>query len=69
LLLADGNAAEALSLAKAALAADDKVLGRDHPRTKASARAAAATLDALCRGTEAKALRERYGVADSKKEQ
>jgi hypothetical protein len=56
---------EALALSETALAAHDKVLGRDHAWTKDSARVTADALDALGRAKEAKALRERHGVASS----
>jgi hypothetical protein len=39
------------------------VLGRDHPRTKNSARVTAGVLDALGRGDEAAALRKRFAIA------
>src|SRR5262249_1350149 len=60
-----GRPTEALTLGESALAAHDKVLGQDHPRTKDSARVTADALDALGPAEEAKALRERYGVARS----
>jgi tetratricopeptide (TPR) repeat protein len=63
LLLASGRPGDALTLGQVALAAHDKVLGRDHPWTKGSARVTADALDALGRGDEAKALREKYGIA------
>src|SRR5207302_6737095 len=62
LLLASGNATEALALAKMALSAHDKALGSGHARTKQSARVTADALDALGRGDEAAALRARYGI-------
>jgi hypothetical protein len=65
LLLTRGQAIEALALGETALAAHDKVLGRDHAWTKESARVTADPLDALGRTEEAKALRERYGLASS----
>jgi tetratricopeptide (TPR) repeat protein len=67
LFLALGQPTEALALGETALAARDKVLGRDHSWTKNSARVTADALDALGRTEEAKALRERYGVAGSDK--
>jgi hypothetical protein len=48
-----------------ALAIREKVLGRDHSWTKCSARVTADACDALGRIEEAKALRERHGVAGS----
>jgi hypothetical protein len=60
----DGHSTEALSLGDTALAAHHKVLGRDHTWTKDSARVTADALDALGRMEEAKALRERYGLAE-----
>ena len=63
LLLASGDAGEALALGEAALVVHDKVLGKDHPWTKDSARVTADALDALGRGGEAAALRRRYGIA------
>ena len=57
-----GQPTEALALGETALTAHDKVLGRDHPWTKDSARVTADALDALGRTEEAKALRERYGL-------
>jgi len=65
LFLVTGPAIEALALGQTALAAQDKVLGRDHNWTKDSARVTADALDALGRTEEAKALRERYGVTSS----
>jgi tetratricopeptide repeat protein len=62
-LLATGDATDALVLAEIALTAHDKTLGRDHDLTKDSARITADALDALGRPEEAKALREQYGVA------
>jgi tetratricopeptide (TPR) repeat protein len=55
---------EALTLGETALIAHHKVLGPDHPRTKDSARVTADALDALGRTEEAKALREKYGLAE-----
>ena len=62
ILLSAGEPTEAVGLSEAALAAHDKVLGRDHAWTKDSARVTADALDALGRTEEAKALRERYGL-------
>jgi tetratricopeptide (TPR) repeat protein len=59
------NPRGALELGKTALAAHDKALGRDHAWTKDSARVTADALDSLARTEEAKALRERYGIAGS----
>ena len=50
-----GHPTEALALGETALAAHDKVLGRDHAWTKDSARITADALDALGRAEEAKA--------------
>ena len=65
LLLLTGSPKEALALSGTALAARDKVLGRDHSWTKGSARVTADALDALGRTEEAKVLRERHGLASS----
>jgi tetratricopeptide (TPR) repeat protein len=65
LLLICGQPTEALTLAQTAMAAHDKVLGPNHPWTRDSARVTADALDALGRTEEAKALREKYGVASS----
>jgi tetratricopeptide (TPR) repeat protein len=67
LLLLVGRPTEALSLGETALSAHEKIFGRDHTWTKDSARVTADALDALGRTEEAKALRERYGVASSDK--
>ena len=48
-----------------AFGAHDITLGRDHDLTKDSARVTANALDGLGRPEEAKALRERYGIASS----
>ena len=56
-----GRPTEALALSETALAAHEKVLGRDHPWTKESTRTADA-LDRLGRNAEAEALRARYGL-------
>jgi hypothetical protein len=65
LLLTSGLPTEALALGEAALAVHDKVLERDHAWTKDSACVTADALAALGPTEEAKALRERYGVASS----
>jgi tetratricopeptide (TPR) repeat protein len=62
LLLLSDCPTEALTLGETALAAHEKLLGRDHSWTKDSARVTADALDALGRSEEAKALRERYGL-------
>ena len=62
LLLAEGNAAEALRCGEAALSAHEKTLGENHPWTKDSARVVADALAALGRAEEAAALRERFGI-------
>ena len=59
LLLASGNASEALALGETALAAHDEALGPNHNWTKDSSRVTADALDALGRADEAKALREK----------
>ena len=64
MLLADGNAAEALTYSEAALAAHKKALGEDHPWTKNSAGITADALAALGRADEAAALRARFGIKD-----
>jgi Tetratricopeptide repeat len=64
LFLLVGRPTEALALGETALIGHDKVLGRDHPRTKANARITADALGALGRADEAKALRERYSVTE-----
>ena len=60
-----GQSGEALTLGETAFGAHDNTLGRDHDLTKDSARVTADALDALGRTGEAKALRERYGVAET----
>jgi tetratricopeptide (TPR) repeat protein len=65
LLLATGAQTGALALAENALTAHHKRLGPDHAWTKDSARVTADALDALGRTEEARALREKYGVASS----
>jgi hypothetical protein len=62
LLLAEGNAAEALRCGEAALAAHQRTLGENHPWTKDSARLVAEAGAALGRAEEAAALRERLGI-------
>jgi hypothetical protein len=63
-LLLIGHTTEALALSETAINAHFEVLGRDHPWTKDSARVTADALDALGRPEEAKALREKYGLAE-----
>jgi tetratricopeptide (TPR) repeat protein len=63
LYLRVGRLTQALALARVALADHRAVLGRDHAWTKCSAQATADALDALDHSEEAKALRERYGLA------
>jgi tetratricopeptide (TPR) repeat protein len=65
LLLETARAPEALTVAQFALATHEAASGLNHPWTKDSARVTADALDALGRAEEAKALRERYGVASS----
>ena len=62
LVLASGNASEALTLGEAALTAHDEALGREHAWTKDSAHVIARALDALGRAEEAKAQREKYRI-------
>ncbi len=62
LLLDTGRAAEALELARGALATHEASAGPNHPWTKYSAGIAADALTALGRAEEAAALREHYGV-------
>ena len=62
LLLAEGNAAEALTCGDAALAAHKKVLGEDHSWTKNSAGVTADALAALGRAEEAAGLRARFSI-------
>jgi tetratricopeptide (TPR) repeat protein len=64
LLLTCGQPTEALALGETALTAYVKLLGLDHAWTQDSARVTADALDALGRTDEAKALRERHGVAE-----
>ena len=64
-LLASRQPLEALAVSEVALAVDEKTVGSDHAWTKESARVTADALDRLGRTEEAKALRERYGVASS----
>jgi tetratricopeptide (TPR) repeat protein len=63
LLLTERESTEALALAETALAAHEKTLRPDHSWTVDSARVTADALDALGRAEEAKALREKYGLA------
>jgi hypothetical protein len=65
LFLRIGSPTQAHTVGETALTADNKVLRPDHPWTKDSARVTADALDALGRAEEAKALRERYGIASS----
>jgi tetratricopeptide (TPR) repeat protein len=67
LALLIGSPTKALTLGEVDLTAYDKVLGRDHPRTKFSARVTADALDAPGRTDEAKALREKYGITEAEK--
>ena len=60
-----GRASDALTFAQSALATHEAASGLNRPWTKDSARVTADALDALGRTEEAKALRERYGVARS----
>ena len=62
LLLADGNAAEALTYSDAALVAHKIALGEDHSWTKHSAGITADVLAALGRADEAAALRARFCI-------
>jgi tetratricopeptide (TPR) repeat protein len=62
LLLMTNRAAEALRRSQPALATHEQVNGSNHPWTKDSARVTADALDALGRGVEAAAVREKYGV-------
>ena len=63
LLVETGRASEGLTFAQSALAIHEAASGLNHPWTKDSARVTADALDALGRTEEAKALRERYGIA------
>src|SRR5262249_36995537 len=65
LLVETGRASEGLTVAQSALATHEAASGPNHPWTKDSARVTADALDALGRKEEAKALREKYGVASS----
>ena len=67
LLLATGQPNRALALSETALAAHDKLLGRDHAWTKDIAHVTADALNALGRIEEAKALRDKYGVTEAEK--
>ena len=62
LLLMTDRPAEALQLARAALAAHERVYGPNHPWTKDSAVVTADALAALGRAEEAKALRKKYEI-------
>jgi tetratricopeptide (TPR) repeat protein len=64
LLLMTDRPAEALQLARAALATHDRVNGPNQAWTKDSAGVTADTLAALGRAEEAKALRKKYGIED-----
>jgi Tfp pilus assembly protein PilF len=64
LLLMTGRSEEGFRVAQAALATHARVNGPQHLWTKDSARIAADALDALSRAEEAKALREKHGIAD-----
>jgi hypothetical protein len=66
LLLDTRRAAEALTVAQAALATHEAVRGLSQPWTKDSARVTADALDALGRTEEAKVLRARYGVMEAR---
>jgi class 3 adenylate cyclase/Tfp pilus assembly protein PilF len=61
LLMAAGNAADALAFSKTALTGHEKVLGENHRWTRDSAGTTADALAALGRADEALALRNRYG--------
>jgi NB-ARC domain len=67
LLLLIGWPKEAIVLSQIALAAHDKTLGRDHAWTKDSAYVTVDALDAWGLTGEAKALREKYGLAEPEK--
>ena len=67
LLLTTSRAAEALQRGQAALATHQRVNGSNNPWTKGSARVTADALDALGRGAEAAALREKYGIVRADK--
>jgi len=62
LLVAAGSAAEALTFGEAALAGYEKILGKNHRRTKDATRTTADALAALGRNDESAALRNRYGL-------
>jgi tetratricopeptide (TPR) repeat protein len=62
LLLAAGNAAEALTLGETALAGHEKSFGKNHRWTRDSARTTADVLAALGRAEEAQVLRNSYGI-------
>jgi tetratricopeptide (TPR) repeat protein len=67
LLAQAGQAAEAHTISEAALAIHTATKGENHPWTKDSARVTADALDALGRGDEAAAVREKYGIASNNK--
>jgi hypothetical protein len=58
------RSAEALQLARAALAAHERVNGPNHPWTKDCAGVTADALAALGLAAEAEALRKKYGIED-----
>jgi hypothetical protein len=62
LLLAQGNAVEALHDGEAALAGLEGAHGKNGPWTKEAARITADALDAMGRAEEAAALRARYRI-------
>ena len=62
LLLAEGNAVEALRESEAALPGLEKAFGKKNQWTKDAARITTDALDAVGRAEEAAALRARYGV-------
>jgi hypothetical protein len=62
LLLMTDRLAEALQLARAALAAHERVNGPNHPWTRDSAVLTANSLTALGRAEEAKALSKKYEI-------
>jgi hypothetical protein len=62
LLLAQGNAVEALKDSEAALAGLERALGKGSRWTKDAARTTADALDAVGRAEEAAALRTRYRI-------
>jgi hypothetical protein len=64
LLLMTDRTAEALQLARAALAVHERVNAPKHPWTKDSAGVTADAFAALGHAEEAKALRKKYGIED-----